>query len=147
VKVVVSVSGDSITHADINLKLPRLGKDLYANTTVRDDSPWRLQQVQDAANHIQQVSAELVAIDKQHRFRSAGEIDSFLAEILARLGRARAAFVSPRKRTLDELQNSRQMKNLSPALPAEIALSFYVQGPKIVMAVYHTLVDAKGASR
>ena len=48
VKVVVTLTGDCISHADINLKLPRSGKDLYQNTSIREDAPWRLQQVQDA---------------------------------------------------------------------------------------------------
>ena len=47
-KVVVTLTGDCISHADINLKLPRSGKDLYQNTSIREDAPWRLQQVQDA---------------------------------------------------------------------------------------------------
>ena len=49
VKVVVTLSGDVISNADINLKLPRPagGKDLYANTAIREDAPWQLQQVQD----------------------------------------------------------------------------------------------------
>ena len=29
------------------------GKDLYHNPAVREDAPWRLQQIQDAANHLQ----------------------------------------------------------------------------------------------
>ena len=33
--------------ADINLKLPRPhGKDVYYNTTIKEDCPWKLQQVQ-----------------------------------------------------------------------------------------------------
>ncbi len=45
VKVVVTLSGDAISHAEINLKLPRPSgsKDLYVNTTVREDAPWVLQ--------------------------------------------------------------------------------------------------------
>ena len=41
-----------VSHADINLKLPKGGKDFYQNTTIREDAPWGLQQVQDAANHL-----------------------------------------------------------------------------------------------
>lgn len=51
VRVVVTLLGDHISHGDINLKLPRqigsvvagsgaAGKDLYQNTTIREDSPW-----------------------------------------------------------------------------------------------------------
>ena len=55
VKVVVTLTGDAISGADINLKLcrPHTNKDAYHNTTVREDLPWKLQQVQDAANHLQ----------------------------------------------------------------------------------------------
>ena len=36
------------------LKLPRpaMGKDLYSNTSIREDAPWQLQQVQDSVNHL-----------------------------------------------------------------------------------------------
>ena len=45
-KVVVTLSGDSISAAEINLKLPRPhAKDAYHNTGVREDVPWKLQQV------------------------------------------------------------------------------------------------------
>ena len=52
--MVVTLSGDVISHADINLKLPRpaVGKDLYSNTSIREDAPWQLQQVQDSVNHL-----------------------------------------------------------------------------------------------
>ena len=46
-KVVVTLTGDSISAAEINLKLPRPhAKDAYHNTGVREDVPWKLQQVE-----------------------------------------------------------------------------------------------------
>ena len=46
-KVIVSMSGDTISQADINLKLPRPhAKDVYHNTAIREDVPWKLQQIQ-----------------------------------------------------------------------------------------------------
>ncbi len=70
VKVLVTLHGDTLSHADINLKLPRSGgKDLYANTCVREDVPWRLQQIQDAANHLQMAVGELEAIKQDHEFK------------------------------------------------------------------------------
>ncbi len=70
-KVMVTLAGDSITHADIALKLPRPGnaKDLYHNTGIREDLPWRLQQVQDAANHLQTAVTELAAVDPECKFQ------------------------------------------------------------------------------
>ena len=44
--MVVTLTGDSISAAEINLKLPRPhAKDAYHNTGVREDVPWKLQQV------------------------------------------------------------------------------------------------------
>ena len=66
----MTVTGGDICQADINLKLPRGGsKDLYHNTSVREDAPWRLQQVQDAGNHLQMAVTQLGTVDKDYRFR------------------------------------------------------------------------------
>jgi large subunit ribosomal protein L44e len=49
IKVIVTLSGDSIAQADINMKLPRPhSKDAYHNSNIREDVPWKLQQIQDA---------------------------------------------------------------------------------------------------
>ena len=69
VKVVVAMTGESITQADINLKLPRPGKDLYQNTSIREDCPWRLNQIQDSANHLQLALTELSSIEKDYQFK------------------------------------------------------------------------------
>eukprot|EP00095_Tigriopus_kingsejongensis_P000876 maker-scaffold389_size186684-snap-gene-0.29 protein:Tk00876 transcript:maker-scaffold389_size186684-snap-gene-0.29-mRNA-1 annotation:"rogdi" len=146
VKVVVTLNGDSISHADINLKLPRPGKDLYQNSTIREDAPWRLQQIQDAGNHLQLAINELNSVDPDYAFKSAEEVDSFLARVMGWLHKSRSALVNPRKRTLEELHNSKQLKSLNPQLPSELALSFYIQGWKLVFAVYHIVSD-KGGSK
>jgi hypothetical protein len=112
VKVVVTLTGDSISHADINLKLPRSGKDLYQNTSVREDAPWRLQQIQDAGNHLQIAMTELGSVDKDYQFTSVSEVDHFLGRILSALQRSRTALVNPKKRTLEELHNSKQVVSL-----------------------------------
>ena len=36
---------------------------------VREDSPWRLQQVQDSANHLQMAVAELGTLDPDCQFK------------------------------------------------------------------------------
>jgi len=147
VKVIVTLTGDAISGADINLKLPRPHtKDAYHNTTVRDDLPWKLQQVQDAANHLQLVSEQLATLPDQHLFGSADEVHHFLNNIMESLLRARQALVVPKKRTLEELVNSKNVKSLVPPLPREVAVSFYLQSWKLIFAVYHMVTD-KGVSR
>ena len=147
VKVIVTLTGDAICGADINLKLPRPhAKDAYHNTTVREDLPWKLQQVQDAANHLQLVMEQLSTLPEQHKFSSADEVSHFLSSIMESLLRARQALVVPKKRTLEELVNSKNVKSLVPALPREVAVSFYLQSWKLIFAVYHMVTD-KGVSR
>ena len=109
VKVVVTISGDVISNADINLKLPRPagGKDLYANTAIREDAPWQLQQVQDAVNHLNEALA-LIRTSKTD-YKSANELSQFLTRIMASLTRSRNSLVNPKKKTLDELRNSKQV--------------------------------------
>eukprot|EP00096_Caligus_rogercresseyi_P010949 TRINITY_DN4146_c0_g1_i1.p2 TRINITY_DN4146_c0_g1~~TRINITY_DN4146_c0_g1_i1.p2 ORF type:complete len:275 (+),score=83.49 TRINITY_DN4146_c0_g1_i1:78-902(+) len=148
VKVVVTVSGDSITHADINLKLPRLGsnKDLYQNTNIREDHPWRLQQVQDSGNHLSGALEAFDAVEKDYHFKSVKELECYLDRISSCLLKSRAALINPRKRTLDELQKNKNVKGFQPPLPADLAVSFYVQNWKLIFAVYHIITD-KGVSK
>lgn len=146
-RVVVSLAGDSITQADINMKLPKPhSKDVYHNTTVKEDLPWKLQQIQDAANHLHLVSDLLDSLDHDHHFQSASEVNNFLSSVMESLLRSRAALVVPKKRTLEDLVNSKNVKSLVPPLPREVAISFYLQSWKLVFAVYHMVTD-KGISR
>ena len=147
VKVIVTLTGDAISGADINLKLPRPhAKDAYHNTTVREDLPWTLQQIQDSANHLHLAIDHLSSLPEQHEFRSADQVSHFLSNIMEYLLRARQALVVPKKRTLEELVNSKNVKSLVPPLPREVAVSFYLQSWKLIFAVYHMVTD-KGVSR
>ena len=109
VKVVVTLSGDVISHADINLKLPRPagGKDLYANTAIREDTPWQLQQIQDSVNHLSEALS--LVRNAKPEYKSATELCNFLNSIMCSLTRSRNSLVNPKKKTLDELRNSRQV--------------------------------------
>eukprot|EP00088_Acartia_fossae_P026781 TRINITY_DN2756_c0_g1_i1.p1 TRINITY_DN2756_c0_g1~~TRINITY_DN2756_c0_g1_i1.p1 ORF type:complete len:273 (-),score=74.03 TRINITY_DN2756_c0_g1_i1:695-1513(-) len=147
IKVIVTLSGDSIVQADINLKLPRPhSKDAYHNTNIREDVPWKIQQIQDAANHLLLASEALESIDDDHKFKSAKDVNDFLKRVMGPLLRSRASLVNPKKRTLEELLASKNSKSLSPPLSREVAVSFYLQSWKLVFAVYHMVTD-KGVAR
>lgn len=49
----------------------------------------------------------------------------------------------PRKKPIDELMKSRNMKALSPNLPEDLAISFYIQGQKLIFAAYQ-LTNVQG---
>merc|ERR1712098_299966 len=146
VKVIVTLTGDSISSADINLKLPRPhSKDAYHNTAVREDVPWMLQQIQDAANFLQRVG-EMLQERGEDQFQSSAEVTYFLTQLINSLQGSRNALVVPKKRSLEDLVNSKNVKSLVPALPREVAVSFYLQSFKLIFAVYHMVTD-KGVSR
>ncbi|KOB65402.1 Uncharacterized protein OBRU01_22775 [Operophtera brumata] len=71
-KCIVTLTGDSITHSD---------------------GPWKLQQIQDAANHLQQAIGYIDNVDKNY-------------------------------------------KALSPNLPEDLAISFYIQSHKLIFVAY-----------
>lgn len=134
-KCVVTLTGDSITYADISLKVQRQQSVLY-RTTIHNESPWKLQQIQDAGNHLQQAILHIESVEKDYMFRSSEEVLYVLGNILGSLQRGRTSLIVPRKRTIDDLMKSRNMKSLQPNLPEDLAISFYIQSHKLVFAVY-----------
>ena len=48
-------------------------------------------------------------MDAGQPFHSAKEVDGFLDRVMSSLQRARSSLVNPKKRTLEELNNSKQM--------------------------------------
>ncbi|XP_077291623.1 rogdi atypical leucine zipper [Arctopsyche grandis] len=144
-KCMLSLTGDSITHADISFKVLRQIHTI-CRTSIVQENPWKLQQIQDAANHLQQALGYIDNVDKQYIFRSADEVLHIVSCLLGALQRARSALVLPKKKTMDELMKSRNMKSLSPNLPEDLAISFYIQSHKLVFAAYQ-LSNVQGTMR
>ncbi|GLV34399.1 rogdi [Carabus blaptoides fortunei] len=138
-KCVVTLTGDSITHADINFKVQNRQQNTVCHTTIQNDNPWKLQQVQDAANHLQQAIFHIDDVDKNYKFRTSEEVMHVLGNILGCLQRGRTSLIVPRKRAIDDLIRSRNMKSLSPNLPEDLAISFYIQSHKLIFAVYQLI--------
>ncbi|XP_044731762.1 protein rogdi [Chrysoperla carnea] len=134
-KCVVTLTGDSITHADISFRVHRQ-QNTVCRTSILSESPWKLQQVQDAANHLQQAMAHIDNVDKNYMFRTSDEVLHVLSNILGCLQRGRTSLIVPRKRAIDDLMKSRNMKSLSPNLAEDLAISFYIQSHKLIFAVY-----------
>jgi protein rogdi len=105
-------------------------------TSITQDFPWKLQQVQDAANHLQQAINHIDNVDSNYVFKSSEEVLHILSNILGALQRGRTSLVVPKKKPIDELMKSRNMKSLSPNLPEDLALSFYIQSHKLIFATY-----------
>nr|SVE75923.1 EOG090X0AKT [Daphnia hispanica] len=141
-KCILTITGDSITSADMTLKLHKHPNVVY-HATIAAESPWRLQQIQDSGNYLRMALSSLSLIPDQLEYLSAEEVLNDLDLVLGKVNRARSTLAIPRKRTIDELMNSKNMKTLTPALPSDLAVSFYLQAHKLIFAVYH-LTQAGG---
>lgn len=105
-----------------------------------------MQQVQDAANHLQTAIYHIDDVDATYKFKSSDELMHILKLILNALQRGRTALVVPRKKPIDELMKSRNMKSLSPNLPEDLAISFYIQSHKLIFAAYQ-LTNVQGTMK
>lgn len=129
-KCMLTITGDSITTAvcfisnfcvlvylsdtsffvlqDMTLKLHKHPNVVY-HTTIGADSPWRLQQIQDSANYLRMALGSLAAIPDQCQYMSAEQVLTDLDAVLDKINRACNTLSVPRKRTIDELMNSKNM--------------------------------------
>lgn len=120
---------------DISFKVQRQ-QNVIQRTSITQDFPWKIQQVQDAANHLQQAINHIDNVDSNYNFQSSEEVLHILSNILGALQRGRTSLVVPKKKPIDELMKSRNMKSLTPNLPEDLALSFYIQSHKLIFATY-----------
>lgn len=108
IKCNVLLSGDTIVFGEISFKIQRHQNVIY-RTTITHDNPWKLQQIQDAGNHLQQALRHINNIDDGYNFTSSEEVLHILGKILGALQRGRTSLIVPRKRTIDDLMKSRNM--------------------------------------
>lgn len=109
-KCVVTLTGDAITHADITFKVQRnQHQHQVQRTSINQDSPWKLPQVQDAANHLYQAIHHIENVDDSYNFKTSDEVLHVLGNILGALQRGRTSLVIPKKKPIDELMKSRNM--------------------------------------
>ncbi|KAF2367078.1 RAVE subunit 2/Rogdi [Trinorchestia longiramus] len=163
VKAVVTISGDSIVQADINVRLG--GSDgkrggaasggggsssgsgansALQRTSVTPDAPWRLQQVQDSCNYLKQALLLLKTNDAPPK-TGDGAL-SQLSRVCQAIQQSRQCLLVPRRRTIEELLASPNMKALSPPMVPDTALSFYIQAHKLVLAVYQVGCSSSSSS-
>ncbi|XP_037806496.1 protein rogdi [Lucilia sericata] len=144
-KAILTLTGDTITKADISFKLSKPPHQIQ-RTSITQDSPWKLQQVQDAANHLQQAINHIDDVDDSYHFKTSDEVLHVVGNILEALQRGRVSLIIPKKKPIDELIKGRNMKSLSPNLSEDLAISFYLQSHKLIIAVYQ-LTNIQGVMR
>lgn len=154
VKVNANVEGYKITSADINIRLSSKHPMQTIKTCIKEapSNPfcWRLFQIQDAKNHLDQAIDLLNAsplrlgpsqYDDDERDQldehPGEEVLQLLYGIMNSLQKSRSSLLIPKKSSVEELQHSQNMQSINPALPLDYSISFYVHAHNLVCSVYH----------
>ncbi|XP_064613336.1 protein rogdi-like [Liolophura sinensis] len=137
VKCVVTMLGDMLCEADVNFKHKQGNSSQHFRTSIKPDVPWRLQQVQDAGNHLCRAIRSLEDRDKNQCFQSATEVIMLLDMLMESLNRARGSLALPKRKSLEELISNRNMQSFNPSVPKDVALSFYIHSHKLILALYN----------
>ncbi|XP_037545248.1 protein rogdi homolog [Nematolebias whitei] len=104
VKGVLTLQGEVLTQADINLKIAKSSQVLHFQ--FREDKQWKLQQIQDARNHVNQALQLLCSHDESYQFKTGAEVNKLMDAVMLQLTRARNRLTTPASLTLPELATS-----------------------------------------
>uniref|UniRef100_H0YY45 Cytokine-like nuclear factor N-PAC n=1 Tax=Taeniopygia guttata TaxID=59729 RepID=H0YY45_TAEGU len=134
VKGVMTLQGDALCQADVTLKMPRNNQLLHF--AFREDKQWKLQQIQDARNHVNQAIYLLMNRDVNYQFKTGLEVLKLMDAVMLQLSRARNRLTTPATLTLPEIASSGLTKMFTPALPPDILVNFYINLNKLCLTVY-----------
>ncbi|CAI9624126.1 unnamed protein product [Staurois parvus] len=134
VKGVLTLQGDTLCQAEVNLKVLRTNQLLHF--AFREDKQWKMQQIQDARNHVNQAIYLLTNRGENYTFQTGSEVLKLMDAVMLQLTRARNRLTTPATMTLPEVTTSGLTKMFTPALPPDILLNFYVNVNKLCLLVY-----------
>ncbi|XP_034276392.1 protein rogdi homolog [Pantherophis guttatus] len=134
VKGVLTLQGDALCQADINLKMPRNNQ--LVHFAFRDDKQWKLQQIQDARNHVNQAVYLLTNRSTNYQFKTGSEVLKLMDAVMLQLTRARNRLTTPATLSLPEIASSGLTKMFTPSLPPDILINFYINLNKVCLTVY-----------
>ncbi|XP_074641955.1 protein rogdi-like isoform X2 [Tubulanus polymorphus] len=93
--------------------------------------------IQDAGNYLCKAIHEIYGKEDTYTFQGGQELLIFFDRIIHLLMEGKQCLLLPKKKTLTDLIHNRNMKSLSPAVPNNTVLSFYIQAQKLILAIYH----------
>nr|XP_027796700.1 protein rogdi homolog isoform X1 [Marmota flaviventris] len=149
VKGVLTLQGDALSQADVNLKMPRNNQLLHL--AFREDKQWKLQQIQDARNHVSQAIYLLANRDENYQFKTGAEVLKLMDAVMLQLTRARNRLTTPATLTLPEIAASGltgctlggrgltpllPQRMFAPSLPPDLLVNVYINLNKLCLTVY-----------
>ncbi|KAL3857694.1 hypothetical protein ACJMK2_012347 [Sinanodonta woodiana] len=137
IKCVVTLLGDSICDADISFKHKKGKDDHLFKTAIHPETQWKLQQIQDAGNHLHSAISALNKIDTTHQFKTAKEVQMIVDNLIHSLDLGKSCLCFPKRKSIEDLTGSIGHNSLQPPVPSDVVLSFYIHGSKLILALYH----------
>ena len=135
VKGILNIAGDSVIRAELRFKFPKLPSS-GVRTFVFEQCPWKLQQLQDARNHLEGGWDEIAERENCGMLTSGHQVVQLMDRVMLSLNRVKTCIVVPEKRTLSELLSQNAQRVLNPPVPEEILVSFHVNCDKLLLHVY-----------
>lgn len=135
VKGIINIAGDSVIRAELRFKFPKLPS-TGVRTFVFEQCPWKLQQLQDARNHLEGGWDEIAERENCGLLTSGHQVIQLMDRVMLCLNRVKSCIVVPEKHTLSELMTLNAQRVLNPPVPEEILVSFHVNCDKLLLCVY-----------
>lgn len=131
----VKVDGDSITNAELKLKVPKIANG-NIHTFIKEGLPWRLSQVQDAKNNLQMAIEKINEASAIETFTTGMQINEMMDELISDISRGKASLSVPERQTVPEIMSNGSLNAFKPSLPGEVVVNFHVNCHKLVFTIY-----------
>ncbi|XP_028400738.1 protein rogdi homolog [Dendronephthya gigantea] len=131
----VTVNGDSITNAELKLKVPKIANG-NIHTYIKEGHPWRLSQVQDAKNNLQLAIEKIKEGLAIETFTTGMQINEMMDELISDISRGKASLSVPEKHTVAEIMSNGSLNAFKPSLPSEVVVNFHVNCHKLIFTIY-----------
>lgn len=149
VKCILTLLGDNIVQAEVAIRYAKAPGHMF-HSTAQPHVQWKIQQVQDVGNYILKAlegikSASQMFLPKRSFPGSKDSVEitiqprqllQIISDIISDLQSARSCLMSPKKRSIQELQDYKPNKCFTPPLPNDMLLSFYIVSHKLMCAAY-----------
>jgi len=106
---------------------------------------WFLQQLHECAHHLERAMKYLQLTDFERNSDQLKKALQYLDSIMECVNNAKDNILLPKKKRIDDLRRNKNTAIFTPAIPENMAFSFYVQGSKLSFAVYHTSGQGKAS--
>ncbi|KAJ0000677.1 hypothetical protein NQD34_005697 [Periophthalmus magnuspinnatus] len=134
VKGVLTLQGEALTQADINLKMAKSSQLLHFQFRTGDKQEKLTHR--DARNHLNQALHLLSCRDETYHFKTGAEVNKLMDAVMLQLTRARNRLTTPASLTLPELATGGLMKMFNPPMPGDVMVNFYINLSKLCLTVY-----------